>query len=80
MQEANTSPLPQNIHIAVGFNFPTAMQEIIDGKKVTRTSWPKGEYGFFDDGFLRINKDNVSYKWNVNDGDLFAKDWTIYES
>jgi hypothetical protein len=80
MQETQTSPLPQNIHISVGMDFPAAISAIIDGKKMKRKSWPEGEYGFILDGFLSINKTDGRFKWNVNDGDLFAKDWMIYET
>jgi hypothetical protein len=61
-------------------SFSSAIEEVIRGKKIARISWPKGEYGAIKDGFLAINRLSGIYKWNINDGDLLANDWIIYES
>lgn len=74
------SPLPKNIHIPVGMDFPSAMQRLIEGKKITRPIWPKGEYGFFNDRFVSLHKvDNINYRWNIIDEDIYSKDFVIYE-
>lgn len=80
MKETITSPLPQKIHPPKGMDFPSALKHVIEGKKIHRLSWPKGEYGVLLDGFLRINKLNGIFKWSINDGDLYSKDWKIYEA
>ena len=81
MQEASVEPLKEEVvaKIVVGMDFPDAVEKVIEGKMISRTSWPKGEYGVMKDGFLMIVRLNVPYKWNISDGDLLAKDWIIYE-
>lgn len=61
-----------------GLTFPAALKHVIDGSKITRTSWNSDEeYGYMAEGFLKIHtkgKDNI---WMVNDGDLLAFDWIV---
>ncbi len=80
-----TSPLPvKTYHPPMQLDFPNAIREIMDGKKITRLSWNNpNTYGFFGDGeggtLLRIHIGNEARAWAVNDGDMFATDWVVIE-
>lgn len=58
-------------------NFPDAMREILNGKRITRKSWETNDvYCCLKDTFLMIHKsDGKYYTWTVNDGDMSAIDW-----
>lgn len=60
-------------------DFPNALREVIDGRKVTRLGWGnKDVYVFLRDGFLSIRKaDGTFSRLLVSDGDLLGLDWVI---
>ena len=58
-------------------SFPTAIKEIKNGKKVTRVSWPKEDYGVLEDGWLMIFTNGKLQKWLVSDGDFEGEDWIL---
>lgn len=61
-------------------SFPEAIQEVIDGKKITRLEWKDaGTYGFLNGDILSLHKnsDEKNYQWIVSDGDLMGKDWVL---
>ena len=62
--------------------FPEAMQEVMDGHKVTKREWGNPEIcvSLFE-GFLRIYdpKDNKWHPLQVSDGDMLGTDWVIKE-
>jgi len=62
-------------------DFPSALSEVINGKKITRLSWePKqNSYGLLKDGFLMIFIMGEFHKWIINDVDLQATDWITLE-
>ena len=63
---------------AVTMNFPDAIRQVIDGKRIARLSWaPAGDYGIMKDGWLMILTNNQLHKWNLNDGDLKGQDWIV---
>jgi len=58
--------------------FPEAIQEIMDGNKVTRVEWDsKEEYGFMSKEVLQIHTKGRDHKWIVSEGDIRAKDWIV---
>jgi hypothetical protein len=84
MEEMQTSPLPKEAEIVedapsteqVPGDFPWAMEQVIDGKKITRLEWAdKDVYGLLKDGYLMIHREEVDHQWIVNDGDLNSIDW-----
>lgn len=83
METMQASPLPkeaevvEGIKVEVGMDFPSAMREVIDGKKVTRTEWEdEGSYGELKDGFLMI-KNKGMHQWIVSEADMTSLDWII---
>ena len=62
-------------------DFPDAIKEITDGRKVTKNEWGSREiYGILRNGFLMLHKaDGQFYQWLISDGDLFGMDWEIVE-
>jgi len=58
-------------------DFPNAIKEVINGKKITRRDWKNPNvYGFLNGGFLTLHKDDgKNYQWLINDGDLLGDDW-----
>lgn len=62
-----------------GMSFREAITQIIDGKKVARTSWPDPkEHCCIKDEYLMIHRpDGVYYKWIVAEADMRALDWKI---
>ena len=71
------SPVIENAEIA-NMNFPDAIQEIMDGNKITREEWDsKEEYGFMADEVLQIHTKGKDHKWIVSEGDMKATDWMV---
>lgn len=71
------SPSPKSKDVNITMTFPDAMQQIIDGNKITKLEWGDKEYyGILQDGFLFLHKpDGKFYKWLVSDGDMLGDDW-----
>ena len=58
-------------------DFPDAMRQVINGKKVARVSWGNKDYCLLRDGWLTIFTKDAFHTWTVNDGDLEGQDWTV---
>ena len=71
----NLTPTPQPQ--ARTMDFPDAMREIINGKKVTRVEWGNTDYGFLDGEWLSIFTKGAVHVWKVNDGDMEGRDWMV---
>ena len=83
MEEMSKSPLPkeadiiEDVKVEVGMDFPSAIREVIDGKKITRTDWEdESSFGELKDGFLMIHNKGM-HQWIVSEADMLADDWTI---
>ena len=74
----NQSPLPQAL-VQSKMDFPAAIREVINGKRITRGEWANEQvYGFLNGDILSLYKeDGKNYQWIVNAGDLMANDWLI---
>jgi hypothetical protein len=74
-----TSPLPEIIEEGdVLMDFPNAMKEVIEGRKVTRLEWKNPEiYCLLKDTYLTIHINGEFKNWIVNDGDMLGTDWTV---
>lgn len=61
-------------------DFLDAFKELINGKKIRRVSWsdPR-DYGLLRNGWVSILRGDKFHIWNINDGDLEGRDWTIVE-
>ena len=62
-------------------DFPSAIKEVIGGKKITRVEWgDKNIYGFLNETVLSIHMlDGNNHKWIVSEGDLISEDWIILD-
>ena len=59
-------------------SFPVALQELINGRRITRLEWSSNEeYGFLKNETLCIHTKNSDHVWAVSLGDLKANDWTV---
>ena len=84
MPEENQSPLPVETQSPSGdkeelFDFPTAMQKIAEGKKISKKEWENIKiYGGRKEGKLTLYKeDGSNYSWIISEGDLIGKDWFV---
>ena len=60
--------------------FFQALQEVINGKKITRASWPNGETISLHNRFLSIKKDDGTiHPLLVSEGDLKGDDWVVID-
>lgn len=83
--ENNISPLPQKSNNQIiktqpkGMDFPSAIREVIAGKKIHKLEWEnKNYYGFLNVDKLSFHKpDGNNYQWIISDGDLMGDDWII---
>jgi len=58
--------------------FPEAIEEMIDGNKITREEWDnKKEYGFLLNERLTIHTKGKDHTWLVSEADMVAKDWIV---
>lgn len=58
-------------------DFPDAMRQIINGRKVARVSWGNADYCLLRGGWLTIFTKGDFHTWTINDGDMEAQDWTV---
>ena len=67
---------PPVVEGEVEMSFPDAIKTVIEGKRITRTSWNDiNEYGLLADGWLTIHTKGKFAQWIVNSGDLEGIDW-----
>lgn len=71
------TPIPRKQGESITMDFPDAIKEIINGKKVKRISWPDEDQGLLKDGWLTIFTRGAFHTWSVNDGDLEGQDWIV---
>jgi len=76
-ESESMSPVPEVKE--EGVDFPTAMNKVIAGNKITKLEWDnKLIYGILKDGFLMISKeDGTLNQWIISEGDLTGVDWVI---
>jgi len=62
-------------------DFPSAIQKVIQGYKITKLEWQnQGIFVFIHDGFLKINKaDGIIAQLIVSEADLVGTDWMVVE-
>lgn len=70
---------PQTSPVKTEMDFPTAISEIMVGKKVTKKEWQNPNvYGELKDGYLMLHKaDNKYYQWIISEGDIVGTDYQI---
>ena len=80
-----TSPLPRKIEVKeeptvhAYLNFNSAINQLVEDKKVTRLEWANSEYYcYLKDNVLTLHKpDGHDYQWVISTGDLEADDWIV---
>ena len=78
VQEAEIlTPLPRKQGESITMDFPSAIREIMSGKKVARVSWGNEDYGLLKDDWLSIYTKGKFHTWSVNSGDLEGEDWFV---
>ena len=73
----NLTPEPKVESGALTMDFPDAIRQIKEGKKVRRMTWPESDYGVFDEGWLKVFTNKKLSRWLINDGDMEAQDWVL---
>jgi len=59
-------------------DFPDAIRQVIDGKRITKLEWKDAEeFGVLLDGKLKIHRHGKFFDWLINDGDLTGEDWIV---
>ena len=72
------TPIPREQGKSITMDFPDAIREIMNGKKVRRITWPEADYGVLKDGWLEIFTNNAFHVWKVSEADMIdAHDWIV---
>lgn len=72
---ASLSPVPKPQE---EMDFPTALQAVMDGKKITRKLWNNEDSVVKWGGFLSLRKaSGQMHQLLVSDGDLHGTDWIV---
>jgi len=77
MNKPSLSPIPPRLKTNETMDFPNAIKEVINGKKIHKLEWEdKQSFGILKDGTLKLHKpDGKFYQWIVSEGDLVGIDW-----
>lgn len=60
------------------FDFPTAMKEVAEGKRISKEDWKDANiYGEMKDDKLIIYMNNKVNYWIITTADLEGKDWYV---
>jgi hypothetical protein len=80
-EEVKESPSPTPRKELIKMDFPSAMKEIIAGKKVTKLEWcNKMAYGVLErDWLLLYKEDGKAYQWILSDADLKGEDYVVID-
>ncbi len=73
------TPMPQEEVKPRTMDFPDAIRQIIQGKKVARVSWGNTDFGVLEKEYLSIFTKGSLHTWLVSQGDLEGQDWVVVE-
>lgn len=74
-----TMPVFNEPQETIKLNFYKALEEVMNGKKITRIEWENADiYGFMKANVLHIHTETGDHTWTVSDGDMKATDWVSY--
>jgi hypothetical protein len=76
-QEEMLTPIPRKPGESITMDFPDAIKEISNGKRVRRLSWPGEDYGVLENGWLSVFTKGAIHTWTVSDGDMEGQDWIV---
>ena len=79
MNEVKEGMSPTPTKAIMEMDFPTALKEVIAGKKITKLEWcNKAVVGELKDEKLVIWRDDGKmYHWIISEGDLKGEDWIV---
>lgn len=62
-------------------SFTQALDQVIDGKKITKLEWADDRiYGYMKDDLLQLHKANdENYIWQIHINDLTGIDWVVVQ-
>lgn len=61
-------------------DFPTAMQAVKDGQRITKMEWnDTASWCELRGQWLMIRKKSEWFTWTVNDGDILGEDWYVLD-
>lgn len=76
------SPVPEvlveNLDEGLFLSFGQAMDEIVQGHRVTRVEWNRNDHFCFLDEkteLLMIHRDGKDHQWLISKGDMYGDDW-----
>ena len=75
--EENLTPIPRKQGESLTMDFPDAIRQIMDGKKIARMSWNNTDYCFMKDEWLTIFREGKFHTLLVSQGDLEGNDWYV---
>lgn len=80
-EQPQMSPIIKDPIESAKMTFPQAIQEVINGKRITKLEWNDRKiFGFLgEDGRLKINLPTKLDDWVLIDGDLVGIDWIVLE-
>ena len=61
------------------FNFKTALDKVLEGKKVTKLEWHNDHYGFMRAEILHIHREGKDNVWSLSTGDISGEDYVVVE-
>ena len=60
-------------------DFPTAIQQVINGGVITKLEWNNPRKICYLDGVLKIQQDHVVQPWAISDADMLGRDWIVLD-
>ena len=76
--EENLTPIPRKQGESLTMDFPDAIRQIMDGKKVARMSWNNKDYCLMgEDEFLTVFTGDKLHRWLISLGDTSGNDWYV---
>lgn len=78
--ENTLTPPRQSVSKPTTMNWPDAMRQVLNGKKVARVEWGNKDYCLMKDGWLKIFTKDGFHTWLVSEADMVdTQDWTVVE-
>jgi len=83
------SPVPASAKTSAGhspvvdakaFNFKTALDRMIEGKKIAKLEWKNKDYGFINKKFDKLyifREETGEHQWILCVGDIMGEDYVI---
>lgn len=60
-------------------SFTEAFEAVIEGKKITRASWPEGYKAYMEKQLVLQEPEGEKHQWIISQEDLKATDWKVLD-